>query len=398
MEIIRSFTKTLHERLSHFVPLIQVVVGPRQVGKSTGVLSILKQFPNSSVYEAFDAPGPDPAQVLRFAWQRACALPGHKILALDEIQNVPDWAGIVKELYDRERNKRELSVVLLGSSALELLLRGEESLLGRFEIIRAHHWNYRECREAFGWNLRQFLQFGGYPVLGELFVDASDDTLRRCQAFVRDSIIEPVIARDIFTLRPVLNSGLLRQTLQLALSLPCEEVSFSKMLGQLSDRGNSTTMKSYLELIEKAFMIKLLYRYSRGQIRTRTSTPKIIPLAPALIHGCVSPTKVAGDAAWAGHVFEAAVISRFIETGYDLYYWSNSREDVDLVAGNGDDLYAFEIKSNQSLDWRGLKAFHKEYPHARLVAMNYDLGQEFLSASDPREFIRNLSASSISAG
>jgi predicted AAA+ superfamily ATPase len=390
MEIKRSFYAQLEQRLTKYVPLIQIILGPRQVGKSTAILSLLKNFPKNSLYLALDVPGPNPEQTIRFTWQKARAISGHKILVIDEIQNVENWAALVKELYDEDRGKGELSVALLGSSALELAVRGEESLQGRFEIIRAHHWNFYECKQAFNWNLTQFLQFGGYPVLGSILTDNTDETLRRCQLFVRDSIIEPVISRDILALRQVLNSALLRQTLQLSLSLPCEEVSFSKLLGQLTDRGNSTTMKSYLELLEKAFLLKLLYRYSGGQIRMRTSTPKLIPLAPALVHAFSSPARIENDPAWAGHLFEAAVISRFNELGYELYYWSNSREDVDLVAKDGDLLIALEIKSNQTLDWRGLKAFKKEYPKAHIAAIDQSIGEQFLSAEQPGVFLKSL--------
>ncbi len=390
MEITRNIYSALKQRLAKFTPLIQIIVGPRQVGKSTAIKTLLKGYQNNSIYLALDNPGPNPEQTIRFTWQRARAIKGHKILVFDEIQNVDRWAPLIKELYDEDRPKGELSVALLGSSALDLALRGEESLQGRFEIIRFSHWNFCESRKAFGWNLNQFLQFGGYPVIGELLKDSSPETLNRCQAFVRDSIIEPVISRDILMLKQILNSALLRQTLQIALSLPCQEISYAKLLGQLTDKGNSSTIKSYLEVLEKAFMLKLLYRYSGGQIRIRTSSPKIVPLAPALIHAFNAPARIQSDPAWAGHAFEAAIISRFNDLGYELYYWSNSRVDVDLVVKKNDSLLALEIKSNQSLDWRGLKVFKKEYPKAHIAALDQKLGQEFLGTQDPEEFISRL--------
>ena len=390
MEITRTCYGILHQRLSKFCPLIQIILGPRQVGKSTGVQALLRAYPKNSIYLALDNPGPNPEQTIRFHWQRAREIQGHKILVLDEIQNVENWGSIVKELYDKDRAGGELSVALLGSSALELSLRGEESLQGRFDIIRFHHWNLNESQKAFNWSLKQFLQFGGYPVIGQLLTDNSDETLARCQSFMRDAIIEPVISRDILALKHVINSGLLRQTLQLALSLPCEEISFSKLLGQLCDKGSSATMKSYLELLEKAFLIKLLYRYSGGQVRLRTSSPKIVPLAPALVHAFVPPSRIESDPAWTGHIFEAAIISRFVELGYELFYWSNSREDVDLVVRHGEKLLALEIKSNRTLDWRGLKAFKKKFPAARIAAIDQALGEAFLSTDDPVSFVEAL--------
>lgn len=168
-EYTRNFYATLVERLGAYAPLIQVISGPRQIGKTTAIKKLISQMSERSTYINLDNPGPNPHERIRFEWNRAIRLNGHKLIVFDEIQNVSGWASLLKELYDEERPKRQTSVAVLGSSALELLLRGEESLLGRFEIIRAPHWSPDETKEAFGWELEQFLQFGGYPILGELF-------------------------------------------------------------------------------------------------------------------------------------------------------------------------------------------------------------------------------------
>lgn len=390
MEITRQITALLEKRLLSFTPLIQIVLGPRQVGKSTAITRLLSKVPERSVYASFDNPGMDGQQLIRHYWERARAIPGHKILALDEIQNVAGWSTIVKELYDQDRPKRELSVVLLGSSALDLAISGEESLLGRFEIIRTAHWDYRECNEAFGWSLNQFLQYGGYPIIGEILTPGTSDELLRAQNFVRDAILEPILTRDILQFRSGINSALLRQTMQLALSYPCQEISYNKLLGQLQDRGNAATIKGYLELLEKAFVVRLLFRYSQGKLATRTSSPKIVPLAPALVHACNSPHRIGEDPAWTGLLFEMAIINKFAALGYDTFYWRNSRFDVDLVAKRDDQIIAVEVKYNAILDWIGLRAFEREYPNPKpkLLALDKHLGFEFLSTNDPQNWLR----------
>lgn len=391
MNITRNFVDIIESRLSNFVPLIQIIIGPRQVGKSTAIKNFLSKHPEKSIYLQLDVPGLGitAEQKIRSAWSDARKIKGHKILVFDEIQNVKNWAAIVKELYDQDRSKGELSVALLGSSALSLLIQGEESLQGRFEIIRAYHWNYYESKKAFDWKLENFLQFGGYPIIGEIFSDSSEVILDRCQLFVRDAIIEPVISKDILTLGNVSNASLLRQLLQLILTIPCTDISFTKLLGQLQDRGNSATIKSYLELLEKSFLIKLLYRYSGSQLKLRTSSPKIIPLSPALIHAFVSPSRIQKDPAWFGRVFESAIISRLSEIGYEAFFWSNSKEDVDLVLKKNDEVIALEIKSNNILDWRGLTAFKKVFPEAKILAINFTKGEQILLAKDPKGLIMN---------
>lgn len=388
--ITRYFYATLSRRLSGYCPLIQVISGPRQVGKTTAVKQFLSANPDRATYLSFDNPGQDPISQLRFEWERAAKRTGQPVLILDEIQNVDGWASVVKELFDRDRSQRSLSLVVLGSSSLDILVRGEESLLGRFEIIRAPHWNLNEMSKYAGWDLTQFLQFGGYPVIAEMFNNDSSEAMARVQRFVRDSIIEPVLTRDILSLRPVLNTALLRQVLTISLSLPCEEISFSKFAGQLSERGSAVTIKRYLELLEKAFLLKLLPRYSRGVVRKRTSSPKIVPLAPALVHAFKDPLLVQNDSTWFGHLFEMAVISRLSELPFELYYWSNSREDVDLVLDDGTQPVAVAIRSNERSEWRGLRAFKRMYPDAALAQVDRGTGEQLLRAESPMDYLKEI--------
>ena len=382
----RVFYAKVEQRLSRFTPLMQVICGPRQVGKTTAVKQFLATIPDRSLYLSFDNPGPNPHEVIRFEWRRLHHIHGHKVIVLDEIQNVPHWAPLLKELYDEARPHGELSVAILGSSALELLLRGEESLFGRYEVIRAPHWSPAEMRRCFGWDLNTFLKFGGYPILSAM-CDESKDCFQRCQSFMQDAIIEPVLTRDIFTLQNVLNTGLFRQIVKVALALPCRDISYAKLGGQISEKGSLATIKNYLELLEKAFLVKLLSRYSGSKIRKRTSAPKIIPLAPALVHAFCDARQIDRDPRWFGDVFEAAVIARLAESRAEIYYWSDSKVDVDLVIEDPEFLCAVEIKSNDSLDYKGLRVFQSHYPKSKILALNRARGEEILYADNPRELI-----------
>jgi predicted AAA+ superfamily ATPase len=387
MNISRDLSVHLEQRLATFQPVIQILTGPRQVGKTTAAKALRDKFPDKTTYLSFEqseSPPKNNEEQLRFAWQRSRDRSTHNILILDEVQNVMNWASIIKELYDTDRPRGLMSVCLLGSSALELSLSGAESLLGRFELIRATHWTAAEHAQAFGWTTLQYLQMGGYPVIGELMQDWSKQSLERCRAYVRDAIIDPVITRDILALKPTLNSALLKQTLEIVLSIPCREISFAKLLGQLSDSGNASTVKGYLQLLERAFLIKLLYRYSGTQLRVRTSSPKLVPLAPALIHAATNPLKVQDDPGWFGDVFEAALIAQLNTLGFEMHYWSDSRYDVDVVLKRDQEVLALEIKSNNSQDWIGLKKFKSAFPKARIALVNRELGEELLMAPQPK--------------
>ncbi|RIL08454.1 MAG: hypothetical protein DCC75_08885 [Proteobacteria bacterium] len=381
----RAFSETLAQRLSSFTPLIQIICGPRQVGKTTAIKAFLEKYPDRSKYLTFDNPGNNPHELIRFEWEKITRIPGHKIIALDEIQNVPHWAALIKELYDSERMRRELSVAILGSSTIDILLKGEESLLGRFELIRAPHWSLYEMSSHCQWNLNDYLKFGGYPIIGDLYKAKSPEEQLRCANFIRDAIIEPIITKDILSLQSVVNTALFRQLLQISLSLPCEEISFAKLMGQLSDKTASATVKNYLELMEKAFILKLLYRYSGGNIRKRTSSPKLVPLAPALIHAFNNADRIDTDSSWFGHVLEATVISCFANMGYQLYYWSDSRKDIDLVIESDRFLCGVEIKSGKNFDFGGLKAFQRNFPKARTLMIDREFATVLMMSESPRE-------------
>lgn len=387
MEIHRTLREKLFLRLAKIQPFIQIIIGPRQVGKSTAIKQIIKTSPESSLYVSLDNPGNQGFDTISFNWNKAREDKLIKLLVFDEIQNVSNWASLVKQLYDEDRDKKKFNVVLLGSAALELSLTGEESLLGRFELIKTFHWNYFESNQLKEVSLTKYLQYGGYPLILEILGEGKEDELLRSESFVKDSIIEPVITRDILSFKNSLNSALLKQAMQLCLSLPCEEISFTKLLGQLNDRGNTATIKGYLELLEKAFLIKLLYRFSQGQISMRTSSPKIVPLAPALTHAYTSAKRIENDPRWFGKIFEMAVINKFHEHGYDLFYWSEKKLDVDFVAKKNGVLYAFEVKSGYVPDWKGLKAFKNKYPDSKIIFIDRDLGEKIIKGGDPEALI-----------
>jgi hypothetical protein len=215
--MLRVFDEQLVERLRKRVPFIQIIIGPRQVGKTTSVQRLPDSFLERDIhYSSADLPTPPDASWIIAEWQvaRLKAVKKETILILDEIQKVPRWSEIVKKLFDEDRHNENLWVVILGSSSLQLGDGMQESLLGRYELTRAHHWGFTESRALANWSLDEFLQFGGYPAATLL---ASD--VERWQQFMRDAVIEPLLSRDLLILKNVNKASLLRQTLALSPSL-----------------------------------------------------------------------------------------------------------------------------------------------------------------------------------
>jgi predicted AAA+ superfamily ATPase len=201
------------------------------------------------------------------------------ILVLDEIQKISNWSIEIKRLWDEDtREGNNIHVVILGSSALLIQKGLSESLAGRFEIIRFSHWSWKECHDCFNWTLDQYIYFGGYPGAAYLVNDEE-----RWVQYIRDSLIETAISKDILLLNRVEKPALLRQLFVLACEYGGQIVSYQKLLGQLTDAGNTTTLAHYQRLIESAFLIFGLPKWSGGSLRRRSSSPKWLPLNTALM-------------------------------------------------------------------------------------------------------------------
>ncbi len=363
----RSINRVLRSRLEEPRAHIQFLSGPRQVGKTTSIRQVLSSLDLPSHYASADGPQIESLVWLAAQWDIARASvdrEGLCILALDEIQKIPGWAEEVKRLWDEDGwAGRDLRVVVSGSAPW-LMGRGMgESLTGRFETIRATHWTFDECRDAFGWDIDRFILFGGYPG-GAPFVEDED----RWKAYVRDSIIETTLSRDVLHLARVDKPALLRRLLYLACEYSGRELSLRKMMGQLQDAGNATTLAHYLDLLEGAGMVSGLQKYAGETVRRRASSPKLQVHDTALMWA-LSSSSAAEDRrdgeSW-GRLVESAVGAYLIavtqRSGGRLYYWRAGGDEVDFVFERGSRLILIEVKSgSSSASTRGFAAFEKSF-------------------------------------
>ncbi|MBN2383601.1 ATP-binding protein [bacterium] len=383
-EITRKFSKILQQRLYEDLNFIQIVLGPRQVGKTTGLQQIISRWQGQSLMVSADEVITPTRDWLNLQWEKARNLAKGSLFVIDEVQKIPHWSETVKYLYDRDRTKRHCKIVLLGSASLTLIKGLAESLVGRYEIIPATHWDLQECYEAFGWELIDFLKYGGYPAAAKLVSDFT-----RWRDFIRNSIIEPVLIKDILGLSSVHKPALFRQTFELAMAYPAQEISLQKLLGQLQESGNVTTIKHYLELFDAAFLVKTLQKFTGSEIKKRGSSPKIIPLNNALIHAFHSPDDVDSNAEWFGRVFEAAIGAALSKSRGNLYYWREGKFEVDFILQSAGKIYAIEVKSGRKRSTRGLEKFIQQYPDSIPFLIDQKLGCQLLGCQDVDFFINN---------
>jgi predicted AAA+ superfamily ATPase len=338
--------------------------------------------------DQFLPPGPE---WVRSHWDlaRKDAKEGPALLILDEVQKVRGWAETVKAEWDADRAaRRGPKVVLLGSSALLLAKGVTESLAGRFFLHRCTHWSWPEMRAAFGWDLDRWLWLGGYPGAAAF---ADDETAWK--AYVRDSLIEAVLARDVLSLQVVAKPALLRQLFALACGYPAQVLSYNKMLGQLQEAGNTTTLAHYLDLLGTAFLAGGLEPHSAGEVRSRGGSPKLVLWNNALVAAMdLRPMAEARrDHEWWGRVVENAVGGHLLNLlqglPYRVRYWRRRDDEVDFVVEAGTAVTAVEVKTSRPRRRSGLAAFLGAHPRARPLIVGHGgmpLAEFF--ATDPREW------------
>ena len=376
----RPFVAQLAQRLQGAAPLIQVLVGPRQVGKTVGVRQLMAQGPWPTHYASADDVLVSDRSWLLEQWQQALLLGDGALLVVDEIQKVPNWPETMKALWDARPGR--LRVLLLGSSALAIQAGVTESLAGRFELLRVHHWTFAELHAAFGYNLERYLAFGGYP--GVVALENEPD---RWYAYMKDAIVEAVIGRDILQSRKVANPALFRQAFEILCAYPAQEISYTKLLGQLQDKGNTDLVKYYIELYGGAFLLHALQKYSPKAWLARSSSPKMLPACPAL-YSMAAGVDVAQSAEQRGRAFELAVGAELVQQPGQVFYWRERNDEVDFVYQYRDRLYAVEVKSGRKKSAKGLEAFCMQAPKALRVIVTPENFAQF--SSDPRGFFQQV--------
>lgn len=364
----RQQFKEILDRVNEPRGVIQVLSGPRQVGKTTIVEQILKEISFPHFFYRADNVDETDTDWIRRTWASARSLmkiqnAKEAILVIDEIQKIRNWSEAVKREWDSDTSAGlPLKVLLLGSSRLMLRKGLTESLAGRFEMIRLGHWTFAEMQEAFGWTLDQWIYFGGYPGTARYIHDEK----RWCR-YVKDSLVAPAIEKDVIMTSNIYKPALMKQLFELGCAYSAELLSLNKILGQLLDAGNVTTLSSYLEILDQCNMLAGLQKYANDEARKYQSVPKYQVYNNALLtaykgkgfnNDRIDP-KVWGR--WVESAVGAYLLGGAVEGGYNVYYWRERNDEVDFIIQKQDECIAIEVKSGRRGMNSGLKVFGDKF-------------------------------------
>lgn len=380
MRFSRPQAALLARRLKEPRRFMLAVAGPRQVGKTTLVQQVTEASGLLTRFASADEPTLRGATWLEQQWEAArleARQAGRRgaVLVLDEIQKVPGWSESVKRLWDEDtRARQRLKVILLGSAPLLIQQGLSESLAGRFELLRLPHWTLAEMRDAFGWSVEQYLFHGGYPGAAPLVRDQ-----RRWARYVLDSLVETTIARDVLLLSRVDKPALMRRLFHLGCSYSGQILSYTKMIGQLQDAGNTTTLAHYLDLLAAAGMLTGLPKYAGETVRQRASSPKFQVLNTALMTAFtgLSLRQARADPEFWGRLVESAIGAHLANAAAagvcELFYWRDRSREVDFVVRSGHTLTAIEVKSGRAPEaLPGLGAFAEAFKPKRTLLVGGD--------------------------
>lgn len=385
--IQRSYLQEIIKRINEPRKFIQVLYGPRQVGKTTMIKQALRDYSKPYQFEtADDIVGAD-STWLRKLWAqarlKAKQYGQEMLLVVDEVQKINNWSEVVKKEWDTDTfNDFPVKLVLLGSSSLLIQSGLSESLAGRFESMFIPHWSYQEMNEAFGWTLEQYIWFGGYPGSADLVGDEN-----RWKRYVKSSLIETSLSRDILMLTRVDKPELLHRLFEIGCNYSAQILSLTKIQGELMEKGNITTLSNYLSLLKSAGLLCGLDKFAGDIVRKRSSKPKFQVFNNALLSAQSEHnfTEALANGKYWGRLYESAVgthlLNRSYTEGYNLYYWNENSMEVDYVIERGSKFVALEVKSGRNSTNDGMGLFDSKFHPFAL----YTIGT---GGIDMEEFLR----------
>ncbi len=372
--IRRNQLEIVKSRMNEPRKFIQVLMGPRQVGKTTMMKQLTEEVETDAISVSADGVINSNWLWIQQIWENARiqlkkAVNNELILIIDEIQKLDNWSEIVKEQWDFDtKENNNIKVILLGSSRLMIQKGLTESLAGRFEVTYVGHWSFSEMEEAFGWNVNQYIYYGAYPGAASLIHEEE-----RWKNYIKDSLIETSISKDILMLTRVDKPAVLKRLFELGCLYSGQILAYTKLLGELQDAGNTTTLSHYLTLLSDSGLLGATEKYAGNVIRKRASKPKFQVFNNALLTAQDDLTyeKVLSDSKIWGRLVESAIgahlINNAITNNYIVYYWREKNDEVDFILERKNTLIALEVKTGRRAENNGMRVFAQTFKPKKVL-------------------------------
>lgn len=384
----RKQLKTIQSRLAERKNLIQVITGPRQVGKTTLASQLTKKINIPFHFVSTDAVPSSNSIWIQQQWDFVRTKLKNSgsntyLLIIDEVQKLNNWSELIKKEWDKDRrNNINIRVILLGSSTLLISKGLSESLMGRFELIQLPHWSYPEMSDAFGFTADDFVYFGNYPGSAHLISDEL-----RWKDYIRNSIIEPTISKDILQLTNIQKPALLKNLFELGCIFSGEVLSYTKILGQLTDAGNTTTLAQYQKLLDEVWLLSGLQKFSGSKIKSRASSPKWMVYNTSLssVYEELNFKSLINDQVKWGRKVEQTIGAHLINSArvnnLQVYYWRDVNDEVDFVIQKNSKIIPIEVKIGKVKSHKGLNVFSKKFNIKKSILISDETfkWQEFLN-------------------
>ncbi len=346
--IKRALGAELRECLVQFP--CTAILGPRQCGKTSLAMAVTAQ--RDSVY--LDLERPADVQKLTepelFFEEHK-----HRLICLDEIQQIPELFQVLRSWVDRNKEARFL---ILGSASRDLIRQSSESLAGRIAYLELTPFLNSEVAEQ-NISTKEIWTRGGFP--DSLLAPSNMASLRW-----RDQFVQTFLERDI----PLLGFSIPPQTLRRVWSM-CAHYhgqvlnasAFASSLGV-----SHTTVRRYVELLSQTFMLRILPPFEVNIKKRLVKSPKIYLRDSGILHallGLGDFSSLLGHplygASWEGFAIEQ-ILARF--PGWQAgFYRTSDGAEIDLVLERAGYRIGFECKASTSPSlaagfWHSIDALH----------------------------------------
>ena len=363
------------EILKYFkLPQIIAFTGLRRVGKTTLMYKIVQDHiskgfnPQNILYFSFDEFRDTDIREILNEYEKIVEKNIQKenyLILLDEIQKLVNWEEKLKRIYDL--HSKNIKIIITGSESLFIKKKSKETLAGRIFEFKIETLSFKEFLRFKGEKFQNIKLYEkeiqrlyeeynisqGFPEL----VDIKDKEI--IKKYIKESIIEKVIYRDIANLFNIKDISILESLLNIFMENPGQIIELSELGKELQI--SRQTLSNYIRYLEESYLIRKLYNYSKNQRKVERKLKKYYPTI-------ISPNLIFKEDKYSkSKSFEAILVNQLKA---EYFYRDPYKNEVDVILDD-DKLIPIEIKYGK-IETKSLLSFMKKFNVKEGVILSYD--------------------------